>query len=63
VRVEKWSPDNSFPYLYEAIAVQLRNHSHSTLPVGNPFLPYAWYALVGLILAVLAAIPYHRRTD
>jgi len=34
---------------------------HNALPVGNPFRPYAWYALVGLILAVLAAIPYHRR--
>jgi hypothetical protein len=34
---------------------------HSTLPVGNPFRPYAWYAVVGLILAVLAAIPYHRQ--
>ena len=33
----------------------------SALPIGNPFRPYAWYALVGLILAVLAAIPYHRR--
>jgi hypothetical protein len=34
---------------------------HSGLPVGNPFRPYAWYAVVGLILAVFAAIPYHRR--
>jgi len=30
------------------------------LPIGNPFHTYAWYALVGLILAVLAFIPYHR---
>jgi len=36
---------------------------HNALPVGNPFRPYAWYALVGLILAVLAAIPYHRRRN
>jgi hypothetical protein len=36
---------------------------HSALPVGHPFRPYAWYALVGLILAVLAAIPYHHRTE
>jgi hypothetical protein len=34
---------------------------HSGLPVGNPFRPYAWYAVMGLILAVFAAIPYHRR--
>jgi hypothetical protein len=33
----------------------------NALRVGNPFLPYAWYALVGLILAVLAFIPYHRQ--
>jgi hypothetical protein len=36
---------------------------HSALPVGNPFLPYAWYAGVGFVLAMLAAIPYHRRTN
>ena len=35
---------------------------HSALPVGRPFRPYAWYALAGLILAVLMFIPYHRRT-
>jgi hypothetical protein len=34
---------------------------HTALPVGNPFRPYAWYAVVGLILAVLAAIPYRRQ--
>ena len=34
---------------------------HNALPVGNPFHPYAGYALVGLILAVLAFIPYRRR--
>ncbi len=33
----------------------------NALPVGNPFTPYAWYAVVGFVLAVLAAIPYHRR--
>jgi hypothetical protein len=36
---------------------------HLALPVGNPFRPYAWYALVGLIVAVLIAIPYRRRTN
>lgn len=36
---------------------------HNELPVGNPFQPYIWYALVGLILAVLAYIPYHRRSN
>lgn len=34
---------------------------HNTLPVGNPFHTYAWYAVVGLVLAVLAALPYHRQ--
>jgi len=34
---------------------------HNALPVGNPFLPYGWYALVGLIVAVLAFIPYRRQ--
>jgi hypothetical protein len=36
---------------------------HLALAVGNPFRPYAWYALVGLIVAVLAVIPYRRRTN
>ena len=35
---------------------------HNALPVGNPFLPYAWYALVGLVLAVLGFISYPRQT-
>ncbi len=30
------------------------------LGVGDPFRPYAWYALVGLLLVVLAAIPWRR---
>jgi hypothetical protein len=29
--------------------------------MGNPFLPYVWYALAGLTLAALAAIPFRRR--
>jgi membrane associated rhomboid family serine protease len=33
----------------------------TALPVGNPFGSYIWYAVVGLILGVLAAIPYHRQ--
>jgi len=33
----------------------------NALPIGNPFRPYAWYALAGLILAVLAFLPYHRQ--
>jgi hypothetical protein len=38
-----------------------RPPGHSALPVGNPFQPYIWYAAAGLILAVLAAIPYYRQ--
>jgi hypothetical protein len=30
------------------------------LGVGNPFRPYAWYALVGFVVVVLAAIPWRR---
>jgi len=36
---------------------------HNALPVGSPFQPYVWYAVVGFILAVLAAIPFHRRSN
>jgi hypothetical protein len=51
------------PLVYNIFPNYYGPPGHSTLPVGNPFLPYAWYALVGLILAALAAIPYHRRTN
>jgi len=33
------------------------------LTVGNPFRPYAWYALAGLLIVVLMAIPWRRRTQ
>ncbi len=33
----------------------------NALPPQNPFRPYAWYALVGLVLVVLMAIPFPRR--
>ena len=31
------------------------------LPLGNPFVPYAWYALAGLVVAVLIVLPVRRR--
>jgi hypothetical protein len=34
---------------------------HLDLWPGNPFQPYGWYALSGLVIVVLAAIPWRRR--
>lgn len=34
---------------------------HLDLWPGNPFQPYGWYALTGLVIVVLAAIPWRRR--
>jgi len=31
-------------------------------PIHNPFTPYAWYALIGLLFAVLIRIPSYRRS-
>jgi len=52
---------NLEPLFYNAIPSFDGPPGQIALPIGNPFRPYAWYAVVGLILAVLAAIPYHRR--
>ena len=51
------------PLFYNVFPIYGLMPGHNALPAGNPFQPYAWYALAGLILAVLAAIPYHRRAN
>ncbi len=45
---------NAFPSL-----VALPNWAY--LPLGNPFRPYVWYALIGLALVVLLEIAFRRR--
>jgi hypothetical protein len=50
------------PLLYSVLPTFGGLPGQAALPVGNPFRPYVWYALVGLVLAVLAAFTFRRGT-
>lgn len=36
---------------------------HVVLPLGNPFVPYVWYALAGLVVAIVLALSVPRRAS
>jgi hypothetical protein len=31
------------------------------LPIGNPLMPYAWYAIAGIAIIAIVGIPFRRR--
>jgi hypothetical protein len=50
------------PFIYNVFPAPELVPGNNGLPIENPFLPYLWYALVGLALAVLAQLPGRKRT-
>jgi hypothetical protein len=51
------------PLFYNVLPYYSGPLGHTALPIGNPFRPYAWYALGGLVLVLLAAAALRRRTS
>lgn len=49
------------PLFYNVFPNFIGPPGQNALAPQNPFRPYAWYALAGLVLAVLMAVPYPRR--
>lgn len=35
--------------------------ANATLPIGNPLMPYAWYAIAGIAIIAIVGIPFRRR--
>jgi LPXTG-motif cell wall-anchored protein len=49
------------PLWYNILPTYSGVSDYNVLSIGNPFRPYVWYALVGVVLVALAAIVLRRR--
>jgi len=50
------------PFIYNVFPVPIAVPYQNQLPIANPFLPLAWYALGGLILAVICSLITGRKS-
>ena len=51
------------PLLWNVLPSRMGPPGNSNAALGNPFWPYAAYALAGLVVAVLVGIPLRRRAS
>lgn len=49
------------PLFFNTVPVPGMVPGQALLPLGNPFVPYAWYGLAGLVIVVLMVLPFRRR--
>jgi len=49
------------PFPYNVIPSAALTPGSTGLPIGNPFRPYVWFALAGMLIVALTQIPFRKR--
>jgi hypothetical protein len=49
------------PFPYNVIPSTDLTRGSTGLPIGNPFRPYVWFALAGMLIVALAQFPFRKR--